>query len=323
MSTAIPGTSKAGLLQRMDEAWTAFGGPTLALGARGLRERTSVGWTYAEMIGHVRAWHVLTARRLRAYAQTGAIDLPDAETSRAVFAELGLAPARAEALVRAWSTDAFNAAVAEVAAGASTHGLVPSLFASYRQLRDAVAALSDAQIQAHAEEGRSFVEALVEGNSYGHYAEHRSELEPALPRTAAELVARVDSDWTAVRDAVRRKGRAGLAEPAIEDWAYKDLLAHLIGWLQDVPRRIAAIRTGSDRPIAGQAEIDAYNARSVAERKLVGPEAIIDELNTSYRLVRDSLIGLSDAEVRDPRIRGLVATRTYLHWDEHAEELGR
>jgi len=307
----------------MDRAWTAFGGPALALGVRGLGERTPVGWTYAQMLAHVRAWHELSSRRLRAYAETGVIDLPDAETSRAIFAELGLAPVRAEALVREWSTDGFNDAVAEAAADVPPHGFLPSVFASYRKLREAVTALSDEQIGGRVEEGRSFVEALVEGNTYGHYAEHQRELEPALPRTAAELVARVDADWAAVRDAVRGKGRGGLAEPALDSWSYKDLLAHLIGWLQDVPRRIAAIRAGSDRPISSQAEIDAYNARSVAERTLAGPEAIIDELDTSYRLVRELLAGLSDDEVRDGRIRGLVATRTYLHWDEHAKDLGR
>lgn len=322
MSTAIPATSKDTLLARMDKGWAAFRGPMLALGARGLRERTPVGWTYAEMLAHVRAWHELSSRRLRTYATTGATEPPDGEAARAVLAEVGLAPGRVDALAREWSTDGFNAAVAEAARSAPAHGFLPAVFASFKPLRDAVAALTEEQIRAHVADGRPFVEALIEGNTYGHYAEHQAELDAALPRDAAGLLARVDADWAPLRDAVRRKGRAGLADPSIDDWSYKDLLAHVIGWLQDVPRRIAAIRAGTHRSISGQAEIDDYNARSVAERRLVGPEAIIDELDSSYRLLRDALGGLSVAEVSDPQVRGLVATRTYLHWDEHAEELG-
>lgn len=323
MSTETPVISKKELLAKMDGAWTAFIGPALALGARGLRERTPGGWTYAQMLAHVRGWHELAARRLRAYAETGSTDLPSPAASREIFADLGLAPERAEDLLTQWSADAFNAAVAEAADRESHHGFLPSVFASYKKVREAVAALSDEQLAAQVEDGRPFVGSLVDGNTYGHYAEHQAELEPALPRTAAGLVERLDAEWTEVRGAVRRQGRAGMTEPTLEGWTYKDLLAHVIGWLQDVPRRIAAIRAGTDRPIGGQSEIDAYNARSVSERKLVGAEAIVDELDTSYRLVRDAVAGLSDAEVADPRIRGLVATRTYLHWDEHEKELGR
>lgn len=320
--TETPGISKDVLLARMDEAWTAFAGPALALGARGLRESTPAGWTYAGMLGHVRAWHELTAWRLRAFRETGETQPPEGDAARAVFAGLGLGAARSDELLREWTTDGFNAAVAEAAGSAPTHGLLPAFFASYRKVRDEVAALNDEELRAHVSDGRPFVEALVDGNTYGHYAEHGSELAAVLPRSASELVRRLDAEWTPVREAIRRKGRSGIGDRAQGDWTYKDVLAHVIGWLHDVPRRLAAIRAGTDRPIAGAAEIDAFNARSVSERRLVGAEAILDELDTSYRLVREAVGGLTDAELQDPRIRGLVATRTYLHWDEHAPELG-
>jgi len=322
MKTNEVSTSKDALLARMDEAWASFGGPALGLGERGLRERAPAGWTYAQMLEHVRAWHELTARRLRAYRETGETAPPGGAAARQIFSDLGFTSARAAELVREWTTDRFNAAVAEAASNASTHGLLPSLFASYKSLRDEVAALSDEQVAAHVSDGRSFVEALVEGNTFGHYGEHQDELTAVLPRTGAELAERVDADWKVVRAAVRGKGRAGLSEPSLEGWTYKDLLAHVIGWLHDVPRRIAAIREGTDKRIASTTEIDAYNARSVAERRLVGPEAIIDELDTSYGRLRETLASLTDAEAQDRRIRGLVATRTYLHWDGHAQELG-
>jgi hypothetical protein len=194
---------------------------------------------------------------------------------------------------------------------------------SYTRLREESAALTDEQVCADARDGRSFVEALLEGNTWGHYAEHTDELLAGLPRNADELVALTDAEWAPLRDAVRRRGRAGLAAGVGHGgWTHKDLLAHIVGWLQDVPPRLRAIREGTERPIGSREEIDAFNEQSVAQRRLVGPEALLDELDASYRLMRDAVAGLGDPEVQDRRIRALVSTRTYLHWQEHSGELG-
>jgi hypothetical protein len=38
--------------------------------------------------------------------------------------------------------------------------------------------------------------------------------------------------------------------------------------------------------------------------------------------VREAVLGLSDAEARNFRIVGMVCVRTFVHWDQHAKELG-
>jgi hypothetical protein len=335
MSTTELLTTKD-LLVRMDRAWWPFRLSATWLSGRAMEQPTSAGWTYKEMLAHVAAWHELAARRIRAFRETGETDPgkgPDAATR---FDGLGLSEASRDRLLREWDMDAFNAAVRESASARPAADVLRDLAESYRRLRAEVERLSDEQASANVADGRSFALAVVEGDTFGHYQEHQGELLAGTPSTGTALAARIDDEWGRFRDAIRHLGRgrltdripdrAGVAaergEAAPTGWTtYKDLIAHVIGWLQDIPRRVEAIRAGTHKPIASRQEIDEYNARSVADRALVGPEALLDELDTSYRLMRDAVIGLTEAEVRDPKVLALVATRTYLHWEEHRKEL--
>jgi hypothetical protein len=64
----------------------------------------------------------------------------------------------------------------------------------------------------------------------------------------------------------------------------------------------------------------AENDRAVAAHALVGPEAMLDELDTSHRRLRESLAKIPDARVLDPNVFGVVAFYSYLHWEEHLHE---
>lgn len=325
-STVIPDTSRPAtakdLTGLMDKAWWPFLIAARTLGVGPMERPTPAGWTYKEMLAHVATWHELAARRIRAFAEHGVTEASQGPESARRFDGLGLSDASRDRLLSEWDMDAFNAAVREAAAPRSAREVLDELEASYRHLREEVAKLTGEQVTANVSEGRSFAHAIVEGDSFGHYAEHGEELRTGVPSTGAGLASRIDEDWKHFREQVRHLGRAGLSERTPSGWTYRDLLAHVVGWLDDVPRRVAAIRAGTDRPIAGPAEIDAYNARSVASHALVGPEAMLDELDTSYRRLRATVAELTDGEVRSPQLLSLVATRTFLHWEHHFAELG-
>ena len=76
--------------------------------------------------------------------------------------------------------------------------------------------------------------------------------------------------------------------------------------------------------IAAFANADEYNARLISSHRLVGPEALIDELDTTFRSLRSELVQLSDAQIHadDGRVIAVVAGNTYGHYEEHAAELG-
>jgi hypothetical protein len=68
--------------------------------------------------------------------------------------------------------------------------------------------------------------------------------------------------------------------------------------------------------------IQEFNDRSVRAHELVGPEAMIDELEAVYRQLLETVRALPAGDV-DDKIAGSLPYYTYLHWEEHLPELGR
>jgi len=62
--------------------------------------------------------------------------------------------------------------------------------------------------------------------------------------------------------------------------------------------------------------IQAENDRAVEAHRLVGPEAMLDELDTSYRRLREALATIPDERMRE-EVSGVVPFYSYLHWEEH------
>ncbi|HUG56499.1 MAG TPA: DinB family protein [Candidatus Limnocylindrales bacterium] len=168
----------------MDEAWPPFRMSAAALGHARLESPTPVGWTFKAMLAHVAAWHRSAARRLRAFRETGQTGTPDPAGADALYEELGLGAAHREALGRGWDMDRFNAAVAEAAASRAPADVLRDLDASFTLVRDEAGRLSDAEVAADVQDGRSWAVALVAGDTYEHYEEHRAELAASRPKTA-------------------------------------------------------------------------------------------------------------------------------------------
>lgn len=287
--------SASDLVTLVDEGWRSFRMAVTVLGERALSRPGPDGSTLGAQLAHVAAWEAVTIRRLAAYRSSGSpVPHPDVER--------------------------FNADVAATASG-DPGLLLRELDATHLAFREAVLALDAVQLAAH----DGWAAQVVAGNSYDHYPEHKAVLAAARPVTVAALRAAVAAEWRDARVAIRGRGRAGLAAPVVNGgdpvWSYKDLVAHLAGWMELVPRRLAEIRDGTYVSLAGPAGIDAVNARVVADRRLVGPEAILDELDTAYQLVTEALDTLRDGDLADRHVFNVVAFTTYLHFEEHRAEL--
>ena len=106
------------------------------------------GWTRRQMVHHLAVWHGLTVHRLRSYQQTGQ------------------RPAGLD-------SDAINDEAMKSAAGRSREQLLADLDSSFRALRVEVARLRDEQLPEH----DFWPGGVVVGNTFGHYEEHRADLE--------------------------------------------------------------------------------------------------------------------------------------------------
>jgi hypothetical protein len=206
---------------------------------------------------------------------------------------------------------AENAREAEESKLRTAHEVVERLDRAYKQVRELVSALP-------ADRDMNFLAIrLVVGETYGHFVEHIGEVEAALPKSASDYVERIEKVWKPFRAAIRDRGRAGLGERTSSGWTYKDLVAHAAGWMEQTVREMQTkeFRTGWTNET-----ILEFNDRSVRAHELVGPEAMIDELDTLYDRLVETVRGLGDGDV-DERI-GAMPYYTYLHWEEHFAELG-
>ena len=154
------------------------------------------------------------------------------------------------------------------------------------------------------------------------------------PATSKELLALVDEAWRPFREAVRGIGRARVGEPTGAGWTYRDLIAHVAAWEDLTARRLRALRTTGRLPgpgdestvgVAAFRDADDFNARVVTSHRLVGAEALHDELDTAHRALRAELEQLADDRLgeNDGQVIAVVAGNTYGHYAEHAAELGR
>ena len=139
----------------------------------------------------------------------------------------------------------------------------------------------------------------------------------------SELERLVDDGWRAFRASVRHIGRAGMTKTTSVGWTYKDLVAHVAAWEERTARQLKAFRETGAHERLSDGDVDAFNARVVESHRLVGPEAILDELDTSHRLLVHELAQLTEAQVHadDDWVRTVVAGDTYEHYAEHAAEL--
>lgn len=153
-----------------------------------------------------------------------------------------------------------------------------------------------------------------------------------IPGTSKELVAAVDDGWRRFREAVRHVGRAKMDEPTGGGWRYHDLFAHVAGWHDLTARRLRVLRTTGALPGPGDEAAagvpafsnDELNARLVSSHRLVGAEALLDELDATFASLRAELAQVGDDTLHadDGRVIGMVAGNTYGHYEEHAKELG-
>jgi hypothetical protein len=270
----------AQLIERMREGWRMFRRPLARLGLAPLSQTTPAGWTYKAMLSHLAYWMEV---------------LPD---------EL---PARLEGRRKSgMEFEAENAREAAAAAGRSAHDTVARLDEAYKKVFAVTTALPDRDVHFMAVR-------LIAGETYGHFLGHLYEVEAAVPRTSADVLKRYDEAWDRFRAAIRGRGRAGLMEQTPSGWSYRDMCAHAANWLQQA---VAELEAGEFKSWNAET-IQAENDRAVEAHRLVGPEAMLDELDTSYRRLRETIASISDERMRDPSVSGVIGFYSYLHWEEH------
>ena len=138
------------LLAQTDDGWAWFRAAVQDLGEQEWDDPVpGGGWTRRKMLNHIRVWHEITARRLAQFRESG---------------ERAPSPG---------DEDAINAQAAADADLRSREVILGGLDDSFARLRAEIGRLRDDQLASH----DGWPVAVVAGNTYGHYEEHRRDVE--------------------------------------------------------------------------------------------------------------------------------------------------
>jgi len=138
------------LLARSDEGWASFRKAVHALPQDEWDlEVTGGGWSRRKMLNHIRVWHELTASRLATFRESGVVPPLDEED------------------------DSINARAAADADLRSRELILSDLDRSYAHLRAEIGQLNDQ----HLTVADRWAPNVIAGNTFGHYDDHRRDLE--------------------------------------------------------------------------------------------------------------------------------------------------
>ncbi len=272
--------------EKVRDGWRMFRRPLARVGLLPLSQTTPAGWTYKALLSHLAYWMEVLPVEL---------------------------PARLEGRRNSHDFEAENAREAAASDGRSAHDTITRLDAAYKKVFGVTTALPEDK-DLHIMAVR-----LIAAETYGHFLMHLYEIEAAVPRTTVDVLTRYDETWRPFREAVRERGRAGLMENSPSNWSYRDMCAHVANWLQQAATELAS---GEFRTWNAET-IQAENDRAVEAHRLVGAEAMLDELDTSHRRLREAIAAIPDERMRDPKVSGVIGFYSYLHWEEHlSQDLG-
>ncbi|MEO8632404.1 MAG: maleylpyruvate isomerase N-terminal domain-containing protein, partial [Chloroflexota bacterium] len=277
----------AEILEKIREGWRPFRRALARVGLRPLSAKTSTGWTHKALLSHLAYWMEFLPQEIPNRLEGRNGPMPNA--------------------------DAENAREAAASADRSAHDVVARLDDAYRAMFKMVSGLpADRDVTFQALR-------LLAAETYGHFDGHLHEVEAAVPHTTADVLRRYDETWRPFREAVRERGRAGLMDTTPSAWSYRDMCAHVANWLQQAA---AELTSGQFRSWNAET-IQAENDRAVEAHRLVGPEAMLDELDTSYRRLREVIARVPDERMKDASASGVIGSYSYLHWEEHlGQDLG-
>lgn len=277
----------AQIVEKMRDGWRLFRRPLARVGLLPLSQTTPSGWTYKALLSHLAYWMEVVPNELPVRLEGRRTSGVDVEKE--------------------------NAREAAASAARSAHDTVARLDAAYKKVLEVTEALP-------ADRDLHFMAVrLIAGETYGAFLEHLHEIEAAVPRTTADVLKRYDETWRPFREAVRERGRVGLMEATPSAWSYRDMCAHVANWLQQA---VAELASGDFRSW-NAGTIQAENDRAVEAHRLVGPEAMLDELDTSHRRLREAIAAIPDERMQDSKVSGVIGFYSYLHWEEHlGQDLG-
>lgn len=140
-----------------------------------------------------------------------------------------------------------------------------------------------------------------------------------MPKDKAELMARIDQEWTALRELLDglTPEQMGKADPG--SWSVKDHLVHLTTWEQymlryHLGREPAHVVMGVDEETFESLDEDGLNALIYDRSQDRSLEDVLGEFTRTHQQVLDALEAASFADLMKPRYEDDPEARPLLNW---------
>ena len=136
-----------------------------------------------------------------------------------------------------------------------------------------------------------------------------------------QLLARVETAWSAFQDSFADLPAARLTEPGVTgDWSVKDILAHVSIWEEEAIKHLPHIIAGGSPPrySVTYGGIDAFNAQMVEQRRAVSLAEVLRHQDETHQRLIDVIRQMPEEEiVRETRARRRLRLDTYSHYPIH------
>ena len=100
---------------------------------------------------------------------------------------------------------------------------------------------------------------------------------------------------------------------------FADLLAHLCAWWKMGMNNIERYRSDMDFK-AGPVDVDAFNARAVAEAAGLSEQEVIEEFRETLHAFKECVEALTDKDLEDDRVQWQLNIELFGHYEEHRIE---
>lgn len=155
-------------------------------------------------------------------------------------------------------------------------------------------------------------------------------IDETLPESKADLIARIDREWSVLMDVVDRLSPGQMVVPDEGGWSPKDNLAHLTVWMDilldyHMDGRPAHEVAGVTPEQAENWDFEAMNQIFFERYRDQPVEEVLYELNKAYERVRARLDAMSFEDLMKPRREDDPEQQPILNWilgdtSEHFEE---
>jgi len=139
-----------------------------------------------------------------------------------------------------------------------------------------------------------------------------------------QLLKRLETAWTALKESYTGLSNAQLLEPAVMgDWSVKEILAHVTIWEEEALKYLPLIISGEKPPRYVQyGGIDAFNAQMIEQKRGLALSEVLSQLDETHRRLISYIQSVPEEYfTRETRFRHRLRLDTYSHYPLHARAI--